>query len=119
MKSSESSDDERTRTKKAKLKGAGAIAHGKKSKAAGKRAVIVDGPNSGNIKTGDTYYQKFIQQAARPGASSAQLRKGYLAWLCSSRSAKPFSFQSWCHSRAGRSSASSTAGTPTWCNSSP
>lgn len=82
MKRSESSDDKRPRTKKAKVKGSGAIAQGKKAKAAGKRAVIVDGPNSGNINTGDTYYQKFIQQAARAGASSAQLRKGYLAWLC-------------------------------------
>jgi predicted NACHT family NTPase len=66
-------------TKKAKVEGGGAIAQGKWAKAAGERAVIVDG-NTGAINTG-TIHQTFIQEASRPGATAAELRKGYLAWL--------------------------------------
>ena len=69
------------RTKNAKLKGAGAIAQGKKAKAAGKRGVIVDGLVGGNITTGDTTYQTIIHQAAEPGASAGDLRRAYLAWV--------------------------------------
>jgi hypothetical protein len=67
------------RAKKAKLKGAGAIAQGTKAKAAGKRGVVVDGPVRGNITTGDTTYQTIIHQAAEPGASADDLRRAYLA----------------------------------------
>ncbi|MGH2358502.1 MAG: NACHT domain-containing protein [Candidatus Limnocylindria bacterium] len=71
----------RRSTKKAKIEG-GAIAQGKKAKAAGKRGVVVDGSVGGNITTGDTTYQTIIHQAAQPGASAEDLRCAYLAWLC-------------------------------------
>ena len=67
-------------TKKAMVKGSGAVAQGKGAKAAGKRAVIIGGRNTAPINTGDIY-PTFIQQANRPGATVADLRNGYLAWL--------------------------------------
>jgi hypothetical protein len=63
-------------------KGAGAVAQGRQAKAAGKRAVIVERDNTAPISTGSgDIYQTFINQAARPGATTAYLRKGYLAWV--------------------------------------
>jgi len=62
-----------------------ASAQGNDATAAGPRAVCVDGDNAGTINTGTMInsptHQTFIQQAARPGASVADLRNGYLAWL--------------------------------------
>src|SRR5439155_23504669 len=70
-------------SKKAKVEGGGAIAQGKRAKTAGEHAVIVERDNIGGaISTGaGDIYQTFIQQAARPVATPAQLCKGYLAWL--------------------------------------
>ncbi|TVR67799.1 MAG: hypothetical protein EA420_00155 [Candidatus Competibacteraceae bacterium] len=67
-------------SKKAQVEGDGAVAQGKQAKAAGQRGVVVDGPVTGTITTGDTY-QTIIQQAARSGASAGDLRRAYLAWL--------------------------------------
>lgn len=69
-----------TTRKVAKTKGSGATAQGRKAKAAGERAVINDGSNSGIINTGE-FYQTIIQHAARSGASREDLRRAYLAWL--------------------------------------
>ena len=67
---------------KARVKGSGAVAQGRGAKAAGKRAVIVERDNTAPISTGSgDIYQTVINQAARPGATSADLRKGYLAWV--------------------------------------
>jgi len=70
-----------TKRTTSKLKGSGAVAQGKRARAAGKRGVIVDGDNPGTINTGDTVYQTIIQQASQPGASADDLRRAYLAWL--------------------------------------
>lgn len=71
-------------TKKAKVKGGGAIAQRKRAMAAGERAVIIGRRNTAPINTGDIY-PTFIQQANRPGATAADLRKGYLAWQACAR----------------------------------
>ncbi|MDS4022048.1 MAG: SUMF1/EgtB/PvdO family nonheme iron enzyme [Candidatus Competibacter sp.] len=68
------------RSKKAQVEGDGSVAQGQRAKAAGQRAVIVEGDNKAPINTGDTY-QTIIQQAAQPGASAGDLRRAYLAWL--------------------------------------
>lgn len=69
----------------AALSGGSASAQGNDATAAGPRAVVVDGNNTAPINTGTMInsptYQTFIKQAARPGASAAELRNGYLAWL--------------------------------------
>ena len=66
----------------AKVKGDGAIAQGKGARAAGKRAVIVEGDNQAPISTGSgDIYQTIVNQAAQPGAGAGDLRKGYLAWV--------------------------------------
>ncbi|MDG4597346.1 MAG: SUMF1/EgtB/PvdO family nonheme iron enzyme [Candidatus Contendobacter sp.] len=65
--------------KKAKVRGSGAVAQGKRAKAAGRRGVAAEAV-IGNITTGDTY-QLIMNQAARSGASAGDLRRAYLAWL--------------------------------------
>lgn len=68
-------------TKKAKVEGGG-VAQGRKAKAAGKRAVIVERDNTAPISTGSgDIYQTIIQHAAQPSASADDLRRAYLAWL--------------------------------------
>jgi hypothetical protein len=49
----------------------------------GPGAVLVGRDNTAAINTGTqiTTYQTIIQQAAQPGASAAELRGGYLAWV--------------------------------------
>lgn len=56
----------------------------------GKRGVSIAGDNSGKVSTGDTYHydqrdqrdQRTVYPPARqPGASAAELRRGYLDWL--------------------------------------
>lgn len=67
---------------RAKVKGGGAVAQGKQAKSAGKRAVIVDGGNTAPIHTGSgDVYQTIVERAARPGASAADLRRAYLAYV--------------------------------------
>src|SRR6187402_1191816 len=69
-----------TRATKAKVRGGGAIAQGKRAAAAGKRAVVIQGDNKAPINTGDIY-QPIIERGVRPGAGQADLRNAYLAWL--------------------------------------
>ncbi len=66
----------------ATLNGSGAIARGRKAKAAGQGAVFVERDNAAPINTGaGNIYQTIVQQAAQPGAGAGALRRGYLAWL--------------------------------------
>jgi formylglycine-generating enzyme required for sulfatase activity len=59
---------------RATLTGSGGLAQGDQARAAGAGGVIVDGNVTGDINTG-----LIIQQAAKPGASKADLRRAYLA----------------------------------------
>jgi hypothetical protein len=64
------------------LRCGGALAQGRGAKAAGKRAVIIGGDSSAPIQTGSRdNHRNLFPQAARPGASAADLRMGYLAWV--------------------------------------
>lgn len=67
-------------TTKAKLKGSGASAQGKKATAVGERGAYVGKNNKGAISTGDI--TNIYNLAASPGASAQVMRKAYLAWLC-------------------------------------
>jgi hypothetical protein len=66
----------------ADLQGSGAVAQGRRAKAAGERAVMVEGDSNAPISTGSgDIYQTIVQQGARPRASAEDLRRAYLAWL--------------------------------------
>ena len=75
---------------KAKSEGSGAIAQGRRAKAAGQGAVMVEGDSAAPINTGaGNIYQTIVQQAALPGAGAGDLRQGYLAWLSLRANALP------------------------------
>jgi formylglycine-generating enzyme required for sulfatase activity len=60
----------------ARLTGGGAIAQGANTQAVGAGGVLIAGDSSGFVNLG-----VYIQQAARPGADAATLRRAYLARL--------------------------------------
>ena len=75
---------------KAKSEGSGAIAQGRRAKAVGQGAVLVERDNAAPISTGSgDIYQTIVQQAALPGAGAGDLRQGCLAWLSLRANALP------------------------------
>ena len=70
-----------TSAAKAKLKGSGAVAQGRRAKAAAKRAVMVEGNVTAPIATDGDIFQMIINPPPNPASAGARLRERYLIWI--------------------------------------